>query len=154
MSNIDASLAKACSVEKLNNIRNDIPLILNANSAIKAAQEEARGQKLIGSSLQCSVLLNLPSPETSDIFNRYTESLPSIFVVSKVDLETDYMGQTSSLLREHEWKFSRKFDVGKGKDCEGSAWVLPVRETKCERCWRYVVEEENDDLCQRCAALV
>lgn len=151
MSSITASLSKACSAEKLEKIRKDIPILLNANSAIKAAQEDARGQKLIGSSLQCSVYLQLPSPEMHEIFKRYLDSLPSIFVVSKIELG---IGTISVPVDELEWKFSRAFDVGKGKDCEGCAWVLPVKEGKCERCWRYVIEEESRDLCDRCAGLV
>lgn len=147
MSSINTSLSKACSADKLDKIRNDIPLLLSANSAIKAAQEEARGQKLIGSSLQCSVFFQLPSPEIHEIFKRYLDSLPSIFVVSKVELGTNSIPVP---VDELEWKFSRGFNVGKGNDCEGHAWVLPVKEGKCERCWRYVVEDKNYHLCDRC----
>ncbi|KAF4635392.1 hypothetical protein G7Y89_g2706 [Cudoniella acicularis] len=121
-------------------LRDDIPWLLNANSAIKAAQEEARAQKLIGSSLESSVVLDLPS-EAREIFQRYGDELESIFVVSSVDL--------SSQSTEQAWQFSAEFDAPGGK---GTAWIFPPRDAKCPRCWRYVAPV--DELCKRCKDVV
>ncbi|TVY27998.1 Isoleucine--tRNA ligase, mitochondrial [Lachnellula hyalina] len=76
--------AERCDVAELE-IRDEVPILLAANTAIKTAQEEARGRKLIGSSLESSVVLTLP-PKLLEVFERYTEELASIFVVSSVQL--------------------------------------------------------------------
>ena len=52
--------------------------------------------------------------------------------------------------RVAEWKFKAEFDVPGGK---GTAWVLPPKEAKCPRCWKYVAPAENE-LCGRCAEVV
>ena len=121
-------------------IKDDVPWLLSANAAIKTAQEEARAQKLVGSSLQSSVVLKLPE-SAKELFGRYADELYSIFVVSSVDLNAEVEG---------EWKFSAEFDTPGGK---GVAWVLPPRQAKCPRCWRYVALAD-DELCERCDGVV
>jgi isoleucyl-tRNA synthetase len=118
----------------------DLPWLLNANTAIKTAQEEARAKKIIGSSLESSVVLQLPS-QAREVFERYADELEAIFVVSCVELD----GQP-----EGAWKYSCEFDAPGGK---GMAWVLPPKEHKCPRCWRYVAPVE-DELCKRCEEVV
>jgi len=118
----------------------DIPWLLNASAAIKTAQEEARTKKLIGSGLQSSVILQLPV-EAMELFEGYADELETIFVVSSVEIGGEVSG---------EWKFSAEFDVPGGK---GTAWVLPPKEAKCPRCWRYVAPQE-DELCKRCDEVV
>lgn len=76
--------AERCDVAELE-IRDEVPVLLAANTAIKTVQEEARGKKLIGSSLESSVVLTLP-PRLLEVFERYREELASIFVVSSVQL--------------------------------------------------------------------
>jgi isoleucyl-tRNA synthetase len=121
-------------------IRDDIPWLLNANTALKVAQEEGRAQKKIGSSLESSVILQLPL-QARAAFDRYADELASIYVVSSVELD----GQV-----EGSWKFSAEFDAPGGK---GKAWVLPPREAKCPRCWRYIAPAEGE-LCKRCDDIV
>ncbi len=121
-------------------VEQDIHWLLNANTAIKTAQEEARSAKLIGSSLQSSVVLTLPDAPRS-LFEEYKSDLEAIFVVSSVELNGEVEG---------EWKFSAEFDAPGGK---GVAWVLPPKEKKCPRCWRYVAPKE-DELCKRCEEVV
>jgi isoleucyl-tRNA synthetase len=123
-----------------NNLLADLPWLMNANTAIKTAQEEARGKKIIGSSLESSVVLQLPS-QAQEVFARYGDELETIFVVSSVDL---------NITIEGTWKFSCDFDVPGGK---GTAWVVPPIEHKCPRCWRYVAPVE-DKLCKRCEEVV
>ena len=125
------------------NVRDDVPWLLSANAAIKTAQEEARAQKLIGSSLQSSVVLQLTEP-ASQLFAQYQDAdgLESIFVVSSVDINRKIEG---------EWKFSAEFDTPGGE--KGVAWVLPPKEAKCPRCWRYAAPAK-EELCKRCEEIV
>lgn len=121
-------------------VKDDIPWLVNANMAIKRAQEDARAEKLIRSSLQSSVVLILPEADKV-IFNKYINDLASIFVVSSVALEGEPKG---------DWLFSAEFDAPSGK---GMTWVLPPKDAKCPRCWRYVAPAE-DELCTRCEDIV
>jgi isoleucyl-tRNA synthetase len=134
-------------------IQEDIPWLLNANMAIKRAQEDARTQKLIKSSLQSSVVLILPE-QSKDMFEKYIDDLEAIFVVSSVALEnaagSDLLETKLSDWLEGARSFSAEFDVPGGK---GTAWVLPPKDAKCPRCWRYVAPVE-DELCARCDDLV
>jgi isoleucyl-tRNA synthetase len=115
---------------------------LNANAAIKTAQEEGRAKKIIGSSLESSVILSLPQ-EARQVFDRYADELDSIYVVSSVELDAS--------TERAAWMFSAEFDTPGGK--KGTAWVLPPKEAKCLRCWRYVAPAD-DELCKRCADIV
>jgi isoleucyl-tRNA synthetase len=121
-------------------IRNDVPWLLNANAAVKIAQEEARAQKIVGSSLQSSVVLQIPDSAKKQ-FHRYSDELDSIFVVSSVEIDGDLEG---------EWKFQAEFEAPGGK---GFAWVLPPKEAKCPRCWRYAAPSE-EELCKRCEEVI
>jgi isoleucyl-tRNA synthetase len=117
-------------------VEKDVPWLMNAMTAIKVAQELARRDKIIGSSLESSVVLILPE-QARNLFEGYAEELESIFVVSSVSLGGECEG---------DWKFSAQFDAPGGK---AIAWVLPPRHTKCPRCWRYVAPAQ-DELCKRC----
>lgn len=121
-------------------IGEDIPWLLNANAAIKAAQEEGRVKKILGSSLESSVVLVLP-PEGRGVFDRYADELEAIFVVSSVEINGEIDGA---------WQFNADFETPGGK---GTAWILPPKEAKCPRCWRYVAPSE-EELCKRCDDIV
>jgi isoleucyl-tRNA synthetase len=123
-------------------VQGDIPWLLSANTAIKTAQEEARLKKLIGSSLESSVVLQVPL-QARQRFDRYADELDSIFVASSVKINEPIMGA---------WRFSSEFVTPDGEGI-GVAWVLPAKDSKCPRCWRYVAPAE-DTLCQRCADVV
>ena len=137
---LDDPIISPARVVKDDNILTDIPWLLNANTAIKTAQEEARAKKIIGSSLESSVVLQLPL-QALEVFERYADELETIFVVSSVGLNDKVEGA---------WKYSCDFDVPGGK---GTAWVVPPKEHKCPRCWRYVALAE-DELCKRCDEVV
>ncbi|RKF76072.1 Isoleucine--tRNA ligase [Golovinomyces cichoracearum] len=121
-------------------IAEDLPWIMNASGAIKIAQEQARSQKLIGSSLESSIILELPSSAIAT-FNRYINELDSIFVVSSVKLGTS---------PKSDWKFSSNFDAPGG---QGTAWVTAPKSKKCPRCWRYVSQNDSE-LCVRCEEVI
>ncbi|KAM7207116.1 isoleucine--tRNA ligase [Rhypophila sp. PSN 637] len=125
-------------------IRADMPALMSAHAAIKGASEVARENKAMGSSLQCSVVLQVPEgTKAFDGFARYQDELADMFVVSSVELN----GEIPSSC---EWMFEREFEVG-GQTFK--ATVLPPKQAKCSRCYRYVAPKE-DELCGRCEQLV
>ncbi|KAI9745030.1 MAG: isoleucine-tRNA ligase [Claussenomyces sp. TS43310] len=128
------------------NVVEDLPWLLNANAAIKTAQEEARGRKLIGSSLQSAVVLLLPD-EAKALFDKWRDELEAIYVVSSVKLNTD---ATAAAIEDPAWQFSADFDTPGGR---GRAIVMLPEQAKCPRCWRYVAPAE-DELCHRCQDVV
>lgn len=123
-------------------LRKAVPVLMSAHAAIKAASERARAEKVLGSSLQCSVILEVPEGKALSSLKGLAAELEAMFVVSSVDLNIE--------VPESEWGFSEAFE-SHGSKC--LAWVLPPREAKCPRCWRYVAPKE-DELCQRCDEIV
>ena len=122
------------------NLLADLPWLMNASTAIKLAQEQGRTAKKIGSSLESSIVLELPA-EALEVFSRHASELQDIFVASSVQLNVAVEG---------EWEYSSEFSVPGGK---GTAWVLPPKDHKCSRCWRFVAPKE-DELCGRCEEAV
>lgn len=117
--------------------------VLNAaNTAQKAAQEEGRAAKVIGSSLASRVVLDLPEQALS-LLKPYENELEDIFVVSQVEF-----GSAEGV--ESEWVYRAAFETEGGK---ATAWVLPPKEHKCGRCWKYQAEVE-EALCERCDDVV
>lgn len=129
-------------LEGIEEIGGDMKWLMKANAAIKTAQEEGRAEKRIGSSLESRAVLDVP-PEAHELFERYKDELSATFVVSEVVLGVKEEG-------EGEWVFKAEFETKGGR---GTAWVLPPRDEKCPRCWRYVAEKE-DELCGRCEGVV
>lgn len=123
-------------------LRKAIPVLMSTHAAIKAASERARAEKVLGSSLQCSVILEVPEGETLSSLRALADELDTVFVVSSVDLNV--------AVPESDWGFSEAFEAN-GSKC--LAWVLPPKQSKCPRCWRYVAPSE-DELCQRCDEVV
>ncbi|KAM7198256.1 isoleucine--tRNA ligase [Naviculisporaceae sp. PSN 640] len=121
-------------------IRAAMPALMSAHAAIKGASEQARVDKVMGSSLQCSVLLQVPEGTRQfELFAKYKDELADMFVVSSLELN----GEVPA---EAEWKYDRDMDI------DGEAfkvWVLPPKQSKCPRCYRYVAPRE-DELCGRC----
>jgi isoleucyl-tRNA synthetase len=96
--------------------------LMEVRARVLKALEEARQAKQIGTSLEARV--RLPS---SDLLERYRNELPSLFIVSQVDL-----------------------------DATGGAIVERADGSKCERCWKYstAVGEDLDfpTVCDSCSA--
>ncbi|KAI9051979.1 hypothetical protein LZ554_004233 [Drepanopeziza brunnea f. sp. 'monogermtubi'] len=129
--------------------------LMAANAAIKAAQEEARADKKIGSSLESTVVLQVP-PSAHLLFEVYEHELAAMFVVSRVKLRT--LGPKETGLGEEkvgmeeckDWFYVREFETEGGV---AKAIVLPTEDHKCPRCWRFVAPVE-DELCRRCDRVV
>ncbi|KAI5859568.1 isoleucyl-tRNA synthetase [Durotheca rogersii] len=124
----------------LSSLRNDIPILMSVHAAIKSGLEAARGDKAIGSSLQSSVILDVSDAPTKDILATYADELEAMFVVSSVEINADQPVSP-------EWSYVRDLEVGGA--VRGKAVVLPPKQAKCPRCWRYVAPAQ-DTLCHRC----
>ena len=117
-------------------LRAAVPVLMRVHAAIKAAA-------VLGSSLQCAVVLEVPEGTALAALGRFAEELEAMFVVSSVELNGVVPGDA-------EWRYCEEFEL-EGKQCK--AWVLPPRQAKCPRCWRYVAPAE-DALCGRCEEVV
>ncbi|KAI0837662.1 isoleucyl-tRNA synthetase [Hypoxylon sp. FL0890] len=127
----------------LTSLRNDIPVLMSVHAAIKSGLETARGDKVLGSSLQSSVILDVADSPTREVLQTYAAELEGMFVVSSVEINAE-------LPVDPEWRYTREFEINGVK---GTAVVLPPKQAKCPRCWRYVAPEE-DKLCHRCEDVV
>lgn len=126
--------------------REAIPVLEAVHAGIKSATERARRDKVMGSSLQCSILLEIPDGAVAGALEQFGDELEALFVVSCVSIN-------ETLPEESEWKHELEFRVpsvgGSSADVGCKVWVLPPRAPKCPRCWRYVAPRE-DELCGRC----
>ncbi len=124
-------------------LRSALPVLMDAHGAIKAASELARADKVMGSSLGCAVVLEVPEGPALAALEAYRPELEAMFVVSSVALN-------APVPADKAWGYSQAFEAA-GVSC--NAWVLPPVEAKCPRCWRYVAPAE-DELCNRCNHVV
>lgn len=124
-------------------MRQDWPVLNAVHVAVKAGLEKAREAKALGSSLQCSVVISTDHTRVAEVLTRWLDELSAIFVVSHVEVNEP--------LPEHSpWVEQSEFETTYGS---GRVQVLPPRQAKCSRCWRYMAEEE-DGLCHRCEDVV
>lgn len=113
--------------ENAENILKEWDLFFDVKAEVNKALEDARNEKLIGSSLEAEVELNVKD-EYKDIMNKLKDNLKQLFIVSNVTMTENEVPENSC------------------------AYVKVVKSTgeKCERCWNYVEHTENG-LCERCA---
>ncbi|KAF9870246.1 isoleucyl-trna synthetase [Colletotrichum karsti] len=124
-------------------LRKDIPVLTSVNGAVKAGLERGRLAKVLGSSLQSSVVVTTHDRGVAGVLEKYARDLEAVFVVSSVELN-------GGLPAESEWRFDEPFEVNGAR---GTVSVLPPQDHKCPRCWRYVAPRE-EDLCGRCEDVV
>jgi isoleucyl-tRNA synthetase len=115
--------------------------IVRVRAEVSKALEQARVAKVIGHSLDAGVAISA-DPETLAFLREYRAELPSIFIVSKVELAEDASN-----------------DFWPSENIEG----LRIRVTaapggKCERCWCYSEELGQDAshpaICPKCTTAV
>ncbi len=111
--------------------------LLQVRQEVLKALEQARQQKLIGSSLEAKI--NIQSPEKLHSFLKgYLQELPALFIVSQVTLEHNL---------DEEGYESQEI---KGLKIQ----VLRAEGQKCERCWNYCTsvgtDKEHPHICERC----
>ncbi|KAF5027591.1 hypothetical protein F66182_333 [Fusarium sp. NRRL 66182] len=124
-------------------VRKDKATVTEIHSAVKATLELARTAKVLGSSLQCSVILEIEDGKAAAVLGRYLDEVEDIFVVSSVQVN-------QALPDNPEWAYRQEFEI---QDAKVKVHVLPPKQEKCSRCWRYVAPVE-DALCGRCEEVV
>ncbi|MCJ1482970.1 isoleucine-tRNA ligase [Schaereria dolodes] len=134
-------------------LQNDLPYLLAAGAAVKSAQEMARRDKKMGSSLQSFVLLEIDQVDlhsarnTKDLFIRYRDELDSLFVVSEVDVQIGPISRAQS-----EWRYSAEFKVNGHTVL---AHVYAPQDDRCVRCWKYAVPQGSSlEICTRCVGVL
>ena len=142
----------------LAHLQSDSPCLFQANEAVKSAQEMARSDKKMGSSLQSFVVLAVEdllvrhNNELLELLQEYRETLESLFVVSRLDVCA--AGSVPAAVTEAEWTYNADFSVHGQKV---TAYVYAPQKEKCARCWKYTasIEVEKDAmLCGRCVNVV
>lgn len=118
--------------------------ILAVRYEVAKALEQARREKVIGSSLDAHVEL-FPSAEWSDFVGSLKSEWPTLFIVSKVTIHaTDAVKADVSFMSEELPGFAVKVSQAPGQ--------------KCERCWNYSQEVGHDTehatVCPRCAGVL
>jgi len=144
-----------------------LPHITAINTGVKAAQEKARSEKLMGQSLASDVVVYLhPSVDLSQI---PIETWKEIFVVSGAEFifdgEYESRATTDTDTGEALWSRLIKFEMPNGT-VPGIVVVKSPDGAKCARCWKYVVEPAKPEevsnegektevpLCERCTNTV
>jgi isoleucyl-tRNA synthetase len=110
--------------------------LLEVRVVVQAALEDQRRDKVIGSSLEADVQIKA-NPERYKLLDQYVKDLPTIFIVSRVDLK-----KVNHLPHKPDFV----------------AIVSKANSKKCERCWNYreAVGEDatHPTLCDRCVEAV
>jgi len=96
--------------------------------------EIKRRDGIIGSSLEAAVSLKVKDEKTISLLKKYEKELPSLFIVSQVEIISDDTADTLSIS------------------------VQKASGEKCARCWNYSEtvgdNEKYSDLCARCAKII
>jgi isoleucyl-tRNA synthetase len=100
--------------------------------AVLKELEMARDKKLIGNSLEALVTIS-SSGSDADVLEQYRAALPSLFIVSGVELNRSGEGELEVAVERVSWE-------------------------KCQRCWNYSsfvgTSESYPEFCRRCADVV
>jgi isoleucyl-tRNA synthetase len=113
--------------------------LMKVRTLVLGVLEIQRREKKIGSSLEAKVSITVPHVKRYEILDFYRSDLPTLFIVSQVDIELDEnWGQDDP----HFEALGYMFNVTKA---EG---------TKCDRCWNIRqdvgLEVQHPTLCGRC----
>ena len=110
----------------------DMRALLSVREKVLKELEKARGEGLIGNSLEAKVTVRAPEAQAG-LLERYAADLPFLFIVSAVSLE-------------------------KGGEGELSVLTEKAPGAKCERCWNYSEfvgrSADHPTFCARCDAVV
>ena len=118
--------------------------LLAIRAVVLAALEEQRREKIIGSSLEARVVLNVV-PALHEFLQAYEHELPALFIVSQVVLHL-----TENPAGERQLASDEALGM--------SVNVVKAEGEKCERCWNYRASvggaPEHPTLCDRCIEAV
>lgn len=114
-------------------IKNKYNKFLNLRTDVLKALENARNNKVIGKSFNAKLTIK-PTAETKELIESINVNLQRVFIVSQLEIaDNDINGE--------------KFETG-------TILVEPAQGTVCSRCWQVVHEVNEDELCERCAAIL
>ncbi|ULG72806.1 isoleucine--tRNA ligase [Macrococcus brunensis] len=105
---------------------------LTLRDDVLKALEEARKEKTIGKSLEAKVTLYVENADDKAILDSM-DHLHQLFITSQAEVVDEKVGNDYA---------------------EASVLVEKADGEKCERCWNYSTELNDDHLCLRCAAVV
>jgi isoleucyl-tRNA synthetase len=120
--------------------------LMKLREAVNAELEKLRQAKVVGKSLEATVILR-PTGAMTELLQRYRSDLPTLFITSDVVIDTaaDTGAVTGATYQ----------------DADGSTVGISVARadgTRCDRCWRYVPvvssEAHHAGLCPRCEQAV
>ena len=118
--------------------------LLAIRTVVLSALEQQRREKVIGSSLEARVVLNV-APALHGFLQAYESELPTLFIVSQV------------VLRSTENPAGEKH-LASDEALGMSVNVVKAEGEKCERCWNYRASvggvPEHPRLCDRCIEAV
>ena len=118
--------------------------LLAIRTVVLSALEQQRREKVIGSSLEARVVLNVV-PALHGFLQAYENELPALFIVSQV------------VIRPAE-NPSGEIHLGSDEALGMSVNVVKAEGEKCERCWNYRASvgsaPEHPTLCDRCIEAV
>ena len=118
--------------------------LLAIRAVVLSALEEQRREKIIGSSLEARVVLNVV-PVLHEFLQAYERELPALFIVSQVVLHL-----TENPAGERRLASDETLGM--------SVNVVKAEGEKCERCWNYRASvgsvPEHPTLCDRCIEAV
>lgn len=120
--------------------------VMAINSAVKAAQEQARADKRLGQSLACEVEIRYGNDRAPAIAPFPQSFWEDLLVVSKVHLTPH--------TEQKEWVYSQKVELGNSST---QVMVYPPTQEKCARCWAYTAptpKQDDEALCKRCLDVV
>jgi isoleucyl-tRNA synthetase len=125
-----------------------LPLITAINAAVKSAQERARTDKKMGSSLDSDVLLVLDNHSTVAQLQPLASQLAEVLVVSNLHLQSEAGARNIA-----SWSYDAPIQNAEGKVI-GTAHIYQPQDRKCARCWRYLIVKPDAELCERCESVV
>lgn len=144
---VDSALMLDWTKENKNHINEDLEKeftqILKIKDESYKALEEARQNKSIGKSIESKLIFNIKEQKSGieDLLLRYEKELPTIFIVSQIEInKTDAKSLTS--VENENYKVS----------------VLNADGEKCPRCWKFSVEigvdSDHPAICKECTEAV
>ena len=146
-------------------VRRQLHLMSSVNSTVKATQERARADGVVGQSLGCDVTI-VKAGKRDEISSIPADTWKEILVVSRVTIK-DQQGtqggkeELRELRERSAWFYSASLppdaDSIGTTGLNGTVYVTSPEQVKCARCWRYnaePAEEEMLPLCKRCEGVV
>lgn len=126
----------------------DLPMLMQAVSAVRTAQETARSMKLMRSGLESRVVLQMEkgTNAAASCYTRHLPDLAMILVVSSVEMRFGAAPERAMA--------SQTFEV---EGTKVTAHVCKPAMAKCVRCWRYQAPLnaiKDEALCDRCESIM